>query len=135
MFEQQRVVKVCKKHGELTAETCFKSGKYFKCKICVREYKKEYRMLDKWKEYQKEYHNSYNTKEYRKKYLKSSEYKESAKKNSRKSTKELKDSYVKHRLKGNGFSIDAITPELIRIKRLFMRAKRLIKGQVDAKTG
>lgn len=47
MVEHNEILKICKKHGPLTYETAYlrKEQNYYKCRICMREYRREYRKL------------------------------------------------------------------------------------------
>jgi hypothetical protein len=118
-------------------------GKSFRCvecqKIFKKEWQKKYRKSDKHKEYRKKYYKEYQKeyykeyykelqksekyKEYRKEYHKSDKYKEYDKEY----RKELHPSYIKKKLKQQGFTTEDIAqyPELIEIKKLTLKIKRL----------
>jgi len=88
-------IKKCKKCGEVKPITEFrKRGNYYinECKICEKEYNKEYNQNNKEtiKEYKKEYYN--NNKESKKEYQK--EYNQ----NNKETIKEYKKEYQKNRL-------------------------------------
>lgn len=55
------IVKVCKKHGELTQDLCYiRKHDYKECRLCIREKAKIKRI--KYKEYNKKYFKEYNLK-------------------------------------------------------------------------
>ena len=84
------------------------------CKGCKKERQKEYykENAEQIKEYQKEYakKNAERIKEHKKEYRKN-----------------LSDGYIKQEFKHQGYPPNQITPELIEVKRLIIKTKRLCK--------
>ena len=61
----------------------------------------------------------------KKSFLYNKENKEKINKNANNRTEKLTDGYVKNKLKQSGFPKESITPELIEVKRIILKTKRL----------
>jgi len=117
-------------NNEIAREKDRKYWKQNKDKINLKR-RQIYPQIDKskLKEYQKKWTSS--NKDYCN--LKSAEWrlqnpersKEISSRCDKKSSNELRDSYVRERLVQNGFPKESITPELIEVKRIILKTKRL----------
>ena len=95
------------------------------CKGCIKEYHKKNAELIK--EYHKK--NAEQIKEYQKEWRKNNaeHIKEQKKEYNKEYSKNLSDGYIKRELKNKGYPPNQITPELIEVKRLIIKTKRLCK--------
>lgn len=95
------------------------------------EYSKQ--SSEKFRKNNPEYHKNKNKLDYKKNkeyhakksFLYNKNNKDRINKNANKRTERLADSYVVNKLKQNGFSKESITPELIEVKRIILKTKRL----------
>jgi hypothetical protein len=101
--------KICKKCHSLNTKLIAKTS----------DKSQEYINSDKYKQYKKDYQKNYISK------LTKEERNSSSLKRNLKAISNLTDSYIKKRLKEDGFS--NISNELIEVKRLIIKTKRLCK--------
>lgn len=150
MFTVTELTKTCTKCNEEKSLNNFNKAKYGKlgysasCRNCAKIHGKYYRSLETTKETLRLYREKNKEKTYirHKKhyeqnkikilkrsydhYLSNIEHKKKlCKKNERFHLENLTDSYVKLRLTTQGFLKDQITPELIELKRIMLKTKRL----------
>lgn len=113
------IVKICKKHGELTYEQVHKDKDGFRCAECRREHARISRLKyrDARNAKAKEWHN--NNKE---------RYRATRMSNKHKYTENLTDSYVRANLIRVGYDKDQITPEMLVIKKAMIKIHRLKKA-------
>ena len=132
-----QIVKICKKHGELTIDLIKKNISekgtlLLKCKSCAIESQRKYaeKNPDKIKQHAIKYRKKYATQrlaecnEWRKKNREA--YLASAREYQKKRVAELDDSYIVSELKSQlELSDELITPEIIEIKRSIIKINRI----------
>jgi hypothetical protein len=143
--EQRKTVKVCKRHGLLEKDNIYVyKNKYLKCRLCARELKKKYRQTEKYKQSERIYRQKEHVKQKIREYVQSEGRKQALRKyNVSKKRKAVgakyaktdkckeSNSYIRRILKVLGTNTENISPQLIRIKRLFLKSKRLIKEEIN----
>jgi hypothetical protein len=112
------IVKVCKKHGDLTIDEVHKDKSSHRCAYCGRSsalrsqkkhFEKRRAKQDEWKKNNKQ------------------KYKEALMRAKHKYTDDLANSYIRQNLIRCGWHKSQITPEMIEIKRVILSLHRIKK--------